>query len=48
MMAHVQHGTLEMLPCFLTPFGEASLQLEVDRYATLLLALPIIFKLARF
>jgi hypothetical protein len=44
-MAHVQHETLQMLLSFLTPFKEASLQLEADTHATLPLVLPIRFNL---
>jgi hypothetical protein len=31
-MAHIQRETLQMLVSFLTPFKEASLQLEADTY----------------
>jgi hypothetical protein len=44
-MSHVQHKTLQTLLSFLTPFKEASLQLEADTHATLPLVLPIRFNL---
>jgi hypothetical protein len=42
-MAHIQQETLQMLVSFLIPFKGASLQLQVDTYATLPLVLPIRF-----
>jgi hypothetical protein len=47
-MTHIQRETLQMLASFLTPFKEASLQLEADTYATLPLILPIRFNLPHY